>query len=195
MLNWIHSHTTHLRPAVSLDSELVVSITSLKKGLLSSSSTCYLPNHGPAPTWNNLLRPGWKLNPGCVVIRVVADNNSIITGAPSKSAAITDMVLNVADDSSFRDGSEGQDVADNQSSFLPAEHELAGVHTFGGDKELGLLLVPEGVAEGDLGERSAAARVVDDLGDDALEVAVSLSEIEAPEPRRALAVVGVGFED
>jgi len=35
---------------------------------------------------------------------------------------------------------------------------------------------------------------VDDIGDDPFEVAVALAEVEAAEPRRTLAVVGVGLE-
>jgi hypothetical protein len=63
MLHWVHRHTTYLRPAVSLHSELVVSITSLKKGLLSSPSTCYLPDHSSAAAWTNFLSTGWELDP------------------------------------------------------------------------------------------------------------------------------------
>ena len=55
MLNRVHSNTTNLGPAVPLHSKLVVSISSLEKRLLSSPSTCNLPNHGPTVTWNNLL--------------------------------------------------------------------------------------------------------------------------------------------
>ena len=51
------------------------------------------------------------------------------------------------------------------------------------------------MAEGDSGKRGTATRVVDDLGDDALEVAIALAEVEAAEPGGALAVVGVGLED
>jgi len=63
MLNRIHSNTTHLGPAIPLHPKLVVSISSLKKRLLSPSTTCNLPNHGPAVTRDNLLRTRWKLNP------------------------------------------------------------------------------------------------------------------------------------
>jgi hypothetical protein len=63
MLNRIHSHTTHLRPAVPLHSELVVSITSLQHGLLGPSSTGNLSNHSTAATWNDLLGARWELDP------------------------------------------------------------------------------------------------------------------------------------
>lgn len=62
MLNGVHGHTTHLRPAVPLHSELVVSIASLEKGLLCSASTSNLPDHCSAATWHYFLRPRWKLD-------------------------------------------------------------------------------------------------------------------------------------
>jgi len=57
------------------------------------------------------------------------------------------------------------------------------------------MLVPERVPESDASKRRTASGIVDDLGDDAFEVAVALAEIEAPEPRRTLAMVRVGLED
>lgn len=57
------------------------------------------------------------------------------------------------------------------------------------------MLVPERVAEGHLGQRRTTSWVVDDIGDDALEVPVALAEVERPEAGGALAVVGVGLED
>ena len=191
MLNWVHSHTTHLRPTIPLHPELVVSIPSLKEGLLSSPSTRNLPNHRPTPTWNNLLRTRRKLDPRGVVIGVVADNNSIVAGGPSEDAAVTDVVFDIANDGTFGDGSEGEDVADDEGGFLAAVDELAGVDAFGGDEKFGLLLVAEGVAECDLGERGTATWVVDDVGDHAFQVTVSFPEVQAAEPRRTLAVVGV----
>lgn len=104
------------------------------------------------------------------------------------------MMFDVTDHSTFRDRSDGQDVADYESGFLAAVHELAGVHPLGGHEQLLLVLVPERVAEGDSGEWGATTRVVDDLGHDSLQVPVSLTEVQAAEPGRTLAVVGVGLE-
>ncbi|MDG2870830.1 hypothetical protein P7M48_24410, partial [Vibrio parahaemolyticus] len=129
-----------------------------------------------------------------VIIRVVTDNNGVVSRRPSEDAAVADMVLDVADDSSFRNGSKRQHIADNEGGLLAAVDELTGVEALGGNEELVLLLVSERVAEGDLGERRAAARVMDDVGDHALEVAVALAEVEAAEPRRTLAVVSVRLE-
>ncbi|MFS7929228.1 hypothetical protein Hanom_Chr04g00330011 [Helianthus anomalus] len=62
MLHGVHSNTTNLRPAVSLDAELVVCITGLEHGLLGSSTACNLTDHSTASTWHNFLCPRWKLH-------------------------------------------------------------------------------------------------------------------------------------
>lgn len=194
MLNWIHSNTTDLRPAVPLYSEFVVCISSLQERFLCPASACNLTNHSSATTWYNLLGPRWKLDSGSAIVGVMADNNGVVTGGPGEDTAVTDVMLDVADDGTLGDGAEGEDVADDEIGLLATVDELAGVHTLSGDEELLLELVAERVAEGDLGERSAAAGVVDDVGDDPLDVAVALAEVEGAEPRRTLAVVGVGLE-
>jgi hypothetical protein len=133
--------------------------------------------------------------PGGIVIRIVADNNSVIPRAPGEDPTVPSVVLNVAYHSSFGNGSERQDVSDHEIGLSPAIHELPGVHALGSDEKLVLLLVAKGVAEGDASERRSAARVVHDLRDHSLEVAVSLREVETAEASRAFAVVGVGLED
>lgn len=124
----------------------------------------------------------------------MADNNGVITGGSSKDTTITDMVLNVAYYSTFGDGPEGQNVADDKSGLLAAVDELTSVHTLGGDKELVLLLVPEWVTEGDLGKGGSTPGIVNDVCDDSFEITISLAEVEASEPGWSLAVVGVGLE-
>jgi len=125
----------------------------------------------------------------------MTDDDSVITRSPSEDPTITDMVFDVADNSTLRDGSDREDIADHEIGLFAAIHELTGIHALGGDEELLLVLEPERVSEGDAGQRGAPTRVVDDLGDDSLEIAVALAEVEAPEPRRTFAVVGVGLED
>ena len=123
------------------------------------------------------------------------NNDSVITRSSSEHTTITDMMLDVTDNSSFGDSSKRENISDNESGFLTAVQELSGVHALGGDEELLLLLVTERMTERDASQRSSASWIVDDLCDDALEVTVSLAEIEAPEFGGALAVVSVGLED
>ncbi|BAT75403.1 hypothetical protein VIGAN_01325700 [Vigna angularis var. angularis] len=105
------------------------------------------------------------------------------------------MMLNVANNSSFRDRAKGQNISNYESGFLATVYELTGIKAFGSNEELVLLLVSEWVAESHLGKWGTAARVVNDVGNDTLEVAIPLPEVQAPEASRSLAVVGVGLED
>ncbi|OAY68215.1 Subtilisin-like protease SBT3.3 [Ananas comosus] len=134
------------------------------------------------------------IRPCGAVIGVVGDDDGVIPGASGEDPAIPNVVLDVAHDGTLGDGSEGEHVPDHERGLAAAVHELARVHALGADEELLLVLVAEGVAEGDAREGGAAPGVVDDVGDDALEVPVALAEVEGPEPRGALAVVRVGAE-
>jgi hypothetical protein len=125
----------------------------------------------------------------------MADDDDIVARGSSKGATVTHALLDVADNGTFRNGPQREDIADGQISLLPTVDELAGVHALGGDEELFLVLEAERMAEGDLTERGPAAGVVDDVGDDALDVAVPLGVVERSETRRALAAMGVGGED
>jgi len=132
--------------------------------------------------------------PSGVVIRVVTDNNGVIPRSPSENTTVTNMVFDIANNSSFRDRSKRKNIADHEVSLLATKHKLAGVHTLGGDEELLLVFVPEGVAEGDSSQGRTTAWVVNDLGHNPLQVPIALSKIEGSKLGGALAAVGVGFE-
>lgn len=123
------------------------------------------------------------------------DDNRIVPRSPSKNATISDVMLHVANNGTFGNRSKRQNVSDDEISLLAAVDELAGVHALGSDEELLLVLKAEGVAEGNACERRAAPWVVDDLGNDTLQVTVALAEVKGAEARRSLPVVGVRFED
>ena len=57
---------------------------------------------------------------------------------------------------------------------LCGDTDLASVHALVGNEGLGVVLEPVGVAEGDLGQRSAATAVVDNLLDYTADVAIAL---------------------
>ena len=95
---------------------------------------------------------------------------------------VTHMVLNVAHNGTLGDGSKRQYIANNEIGLLATIDELAGVHALGGDEQLFLMLVLEGVAEGNSSKWGAVIGIVDDLGDHTLEVAIPLAEVQAPEP-------------
>mmetsp|Transcript_21967 Transcript_21967/g.47881 ORF Transcript_21967/g.47881 Transcript_21967/m.47881 type:complete len:172 (-) Transcript_21967:235-750(-) len=105
------------------------------------------------------------------------------------------MGLDVADDGTLGDGAEGKDVAYVESGLLTAVDELAGVHALGGDEELGVALVPVGVKELDLGDGRTTTGIMDDLLDDATDVAVLLGVVDGTELHGTLAGADVSLED
>lgn len=125
----------------------------------------------------------------------MTDNNSIITRASSEDTTVTNMVLHITNNSSFRNGPNGQNITHNKVGLFAAVDKLTRVQTFGGHEKLLLFLVPKRVSERDLRQWGPTTRVVDYVGDHAFEVAISLAEVEAAKPGWALAVVCVGFED
>lgn len=124
----------------------------------------------------------------------MSNNGSVVSGCSGKCATVTGPLLDVADDGSFGEGRDGEDVSDGEGGLLAAVDELTGVLALGGDEGLGLELVSVGVAEDDSGERSATAAVVDDILDDSSDVSVSLSEIKGPQTSWVFVEPGVGFE-
>jgi hypothetical protein len=122
----------------------------------------------------------------------VANDGNVVTGGTTESASVTDLLLDVGDDGTLRNGAQRQDVSDGESGSLSGVDELTGVHALIGDEGLGDILEAVRVAEGDLCERSTTARVVDDLSHDAANVSVSLSIVEGTELSWRLVETGVG---
>ena len=79
-------------------------------------------------------------------------------------------------------------------TFLSAVDILAGVEALGGDHQLLLDAIFVAVAEGDNGERCTSARIVNDLLDDTLDVAVSLGVVHGAQLGGALAVERMRLE-
>ena len=79
-------------------------------------------------------------------------------------------------------------------TFLSAVDVLTGVEALGSDHELLLQTVLVTVAEVNDGQRGTTARVVDDILDDALDVAMSLGEVDRSEFGSTLSMEGMGLE-
>jgi len=195
MLDGVHGHTTHLRPAVTLDLVLVVSTTGLQHGLVDTSTSGDDANGGPVGRGDDLLGTGWQLDPGLLGVWVVGDDGGVVSGSAGNTAAVSGLLLQVGDDGTLGHLTNGHHVANGELSLLSAVDELAGVHALSGDEQLLPGLVPVGVAEVDDGQRSAATGVVDDVLHDTLDVAITLGVIDRTELRSALTVLDVGLED
>ena len=125
----------------------------------------------------------------------MADNGDVVTGGTADSTTVTNLLLDVGDNGTLRDGGKGEDVADGESGVLAGVDELAGVHALVGDEGLALLLELVGGVEDNAGERSTTTGVVDDLLHNTTDVAVALGIVERSELSRGLVQPGVGGED
>lgn len=192
MVDGVHGNTTSLGPGVALDSELMLSTRSLEERLVGTSTTSNNADHATGRAGDDLLGTGGELDTSLALIRVVADDGHVVAGGATKSTTVTSLLFDVGDDGTFRDGAEGENVADGEGGVLAGVDELAGVHALVGDEGLGDILVLVGAAEGDLGERSTTAGIVDDLLHDAANVAMSLGVVEGSELGRSLVEAGVG---
>ena len=153
VIDRVHTDTTDLGPFVSLHSVLVVAATSLQHGLIHTTTTSDKTDHGTAtthhtahthlPALNSLLDTGRKTDVSHALVIGVANDSGIIAGATSEGTTVADLVLHVADDSTFGHFAERDDVTDGNFSLLTAVHRLTGVHTFGSEEKflIGLVVV------------------------------------------------------
>lgn len=166
-----------------------------QEGLVRPSTTSDDTDHTTDGAGDDLLGAGGELDTGLALVGVVANDGDVVAGGPAERTAVANLLLDVGDDGTLRNGAEGKDVADGQAGVLAGVDELAGVHALVGNEGLGVELEAVGVAENDLGERSTTAGVVDDVLHDTADVAMALSEVVGPELGGGLVQTGVGRED
>ena len=163
-----------------------------EEGLVGTTTTGNDTNHTTSTGADDLLGTGGKLDTSLALIRVVADDSNVVTGGTTERATVSNLLLDVGDDGTFRDSTEGEDITDSQSSVLSGVDELTGVHALVGDEGLGDLLEAVRVTEADLGQRSTTTGVVDDLLHHTTNVSMSLSVVESAELGGGLVETGVG---
>jgi hypothetical protein len=125
----------------------------------------------------------------------VANDNNVVARGTAKSTTVTNLLLDVGQNGTFRNRAERENVTDVQGSLLTSVDELTSVDALVSNEGLLTLLVLVGVTENDLGKGSTTARVVDDLLDNTTNVTVSLSVVERTELGGALSQAGVSLED
>jgi len=195
MLNGVHSHTSNNRPAVALRLVFVVGATSFQDGLIDTSTTSNNSNHGAVAGRDYFLGAGWQLDTGPLGFRIVSNDGGVVTRCTGKSTTITMLLLNVADDGTFRHGSNGEDVSNLKSGFLSTVDELASVHSFDSQEVFFSCLVTVRVTEVNYSQWSTSAGIVDDFLDDTLDVAMSFGEIFGAEFGGSFAMFSVSLED
>ena len=123
-----------------------------KEGLVGTSTTGNNTDHATDGGLDDLLGTRGELDAGLALVGVVADDGNVVAGSATERTTVANLLLDVGDDSSLRDGAEGKDVADGERGVLAGVDELAGVHALVGDEGLGVELVAVGVAEDDAGK-------------------------------------------
>ena len=195
MLHGVLRHTPDLRPAVALDSVLVVRASGLEERLVGTATTGDNTDLGSGDGGDGLLAARGEAKTGRALVLVVRDDNSEATRAASEGATVSNTGLNVADDGTLRNLLQREDVANGEGSLLSAVDKLSGVHALGSDHELRITLVAVSVQELDLRDGSTPSRVVEDLLDDTADIATSLGVVDGSELHGALSGARVGLED
>ena len=83
-----------------------------------------------------------SLRNSLLLVGVVGNDGGVIAGSSGEFAAVSQLLLELADDGSFWHGADGHHVSDRQSRLLAAVDELPGVHTLDRDERFLSLLEP-----------------------------------------------------
>jgi len=195
MVHRVHSNTTSTGPVVTLGFVLVVSTTSFQERLVDTTTTSDNTNGGTRTSADGLLGTTGKTYAGLVVIRRVANDGGVGSRSTGKGTTVTSFLLNVADDGTFGEVANREDVSDGQSGLLATVNESTGVHSFSSNEGLRSELVAVGVTENNTGQRSTTARIVENFLYNTPDVAITFGKVEGPKTGRVFVVVGMCFKD
>ena len=103
MLHWILRYTSHLGPAVALDTVLVVGTSSLEKGLVGTSTAGHHTDLRTHRRRHRLLSSGRETKTGGTILIIVSYNDSKGTRSTGKGTTISCFALNVANNGTLWD--------------------------------------------------------------------------------------------
>lgn len=195
MVDGVHSDTTDTGVVILLGMTLPPGSTSSEERLVRTLATGDNTDHSAAATHNSLTDTRGKTDTGLGEVFVVSNDNSGGTGGTGVAATVTKLCLNIADNSAFGHGGEGQDVADDELGFAAAIDELARVHALNSDKVLSLVSVAILILECDLCEGSTTARIVQNVLHNALDVTLAFSKVVCAEAGGGNALACAAFEN
>lgn len=195
MLYGILCNSTNLGPTVTLDSVLVVSVSGLEKGLVSTSTSGNNTDLGTDSRGHSLLSSRWETKTGSTLVLIVRYNNSECSGSAGESTTITNLCLNVTDDGSLRYRGKGENISYSEGGLLSAVNVLSSVHTLGGEHELVVPLVTVSVQELYLSNGCSATRVVEDLLNNSLDISVLLGVVNVTKLDGSLTGAGMSLEN
>lgn len=116
VVHGVHRHTPRLGPLVSLDAVFVEGSPRLHYRLVRTSSSRNNANHRTASSRDGLLRSGGKANTSRVLVLVLCNNNRVVPRGAGHLSTVAHLGLNIADNSSFWDNTNGQNVSDGKLS-------------------------------------------------------------------------------
>ncbi len=105
-----------------------------------------------------------------------------------------DLVLKIAHNCSLGHLADREHVANNELRLLAAINKLASIHALGSNEQLLLQSMLVHVPELNNSEGRTTARIMNDLLDHTLHIAVALSKVESAKTSRALPVLRVRLE-
>jgi hypothetical protein len=195
MLYWILCHTSDLWPIVTLNSILVVCISSLEEWFIGTSTSCYNTNLSTAYRGYSLLTSRRKTKTGGSLFFVVGNNHSETSGPTSKGSTVSRSSLNIAHNGSFWHRGQRKTVSNGKSCLLSAVNELSSVHTLGSNHEFIVTFETVSVHELNLADWCSTTWVMEDFLNDSLNVSVLFSIVEGSEFDGSLACAGVSLEN
>ena len=77
-----------------------------------AKSKSQLTDHGAIARWHDLFGAGRQLDTGTLRLRIVRDDGGVVARCSRQTAAITGLLLEVADDRSLRHRADRQDISD-----------------------------------------------------------------------------------
>lgn len=180
MLDWVHGNTSNDGPVLALCLSLVSLVSGLEHGLVGTLTTSTDSNHSTASAGHGSSGSGGEHNTGLLSILTVALDDGGASGSASDLSSVSDLGLQVADDSSLGHGADGEDISNSELGLASSVDVLTGVHALNSDEVFGSALVSVGVTELDAGERCTTAGVVNDLLDNTLDVATRYTTFPYP---------------
>jgi len=195
MVNGVHDDRSDDGPHLPLGLEHPELLSSLQDGLFVTTSAADNADHGASVSIDGLTNTGGQFYSGGLSVLALTDNGGVGSRRSGELAGVSLLGFDVADQSTFGNAADGQDIADGELGLGSAIDILSSVHSFGGEVKLLDGLVAVRVAELDSSEGSASTGIVKDFSDDTTNVTVAFGEVEASESSGTDAVESAGFVD
>ena len=111
----------------------------------------------------------------------MTDDRNVIPRGPPQNTTIAHLLLHVRHHRTFWYGAQGQDIPNGQGSFFASIDELSRVHALVGDEGFCVEFEAIGVTELHFGQWCASTGIVNDVFNDASNVAMFFCKVKGSE--------------